>query len=249
METKKLTPEQLAALKAPLPKEAIKQHPTKPYLSSIKVIYMVERLNDVFGLGGWFVNNEVIEATEDMVVIKATFTAPEFGILVENFGGNDNSDRGDAYKGACTDALSKICSYLYVGMDVYKGHDEPARTAPPRRQAAPAAPATKGPVPQPPPNQAQAVDFLDVNISEVTSDIVATGKRKGQEYVWVKDGPVKSWPCFDAKLFDQLRGQRGENIRVKLAQGTKGKYIVGIVSDADDGLGITNADLPEVLRP
>ena len=33
----------------------------------------------------------------------------------------------DAYKGACTDALSKCASYLGIGMDVYKGlYENPA---------------------------------------------------------------------------------------------------------------------------
>lgn len=118
---KQITPEMLAKLKAPLPQEAVSPHPTKPYLSTIKVIYVTERLNDVFGLAGWHVNNEVVESQGEMVVVKSTFTASEYGIEIEQFGGNDNKDRGDAYKGACTDALSKIGSYLYIGMDVYKG--------------------------------------------------------------------------------------------------------------------------------
>jgi hypothetical protein len=131
METKKLTDELIAKLKQPLPPEAVKPHPTKPYLSTIKVPFVVERLNDVFGLGGWDVANEIIESTE-MVVVKSTLTVPEYGIRVEQFGGNDNPDRGDAYKGACTDALSKIGSYLYIGMDVYKGlrDDQQAPRAP-----------------------------------------------------------------------------------------------------------------------
>ncbi|HZV12833.1 MAG TPA: hypothetical protein VFA55_06420, partial [Candidatus Kapabacteria bacterium] len=67
------------------------------------------------------------ENTSRMIVIKSTFHAPEFGITIPDiFGGNDNADRGDAYKGACTDALSKIASYLYIGMDVYKGYAEKA---------------------------------------------------------------------------------------------------------------------------
>jgi len=121
----KITKQQLDLLKKPLPQEAISQHPTKPYLSTIKAIYVVERFNEVFGLGGWFINNEVVEAGENNIVIKATFKAPEFDIVVPDiFGGNDNPDRGDAYKGACTDALTKIGSYLYVGMDVFKGLSE-----------------------------------------------------------------------------------------------------------------------------
>lgn len=118
----KLSQEQIAQLKAPLPADAVKPHPTKNYLSSIKAIYVVERLNEVFGIGGWFVNNEVVREDGKMIVVKSTFQAPAYGIVIPDiFGGNDNADLGDAYKGACTDALTKIGSYLYIGMDVYKG--------------------------------------------------------------------------------------------------------------------------------
>lgn len=124
-ETKTLPAEMIAKLKSPLPPEAVDKHPTKQYLSTIKVIYIVERLNDVFGLGGWFVKNEIVENSDKMIIVKSTLTVPDYGIWVEHYGGNDNPDRGDAYKGACTDALSKIASYLYVGMDVYKGLVKP----------------------------------------------------------------------------------------------------------------------------
>jgi hypothetical protein len=107
-------------LKEPLPTEAVSPNPVKPGLSAIKVIYVVERLNDVFGLNGWRVDNEVVE-TGRMVVVRATLAIPKYGIAIEQFGGNDNPDRGDAYKGACTDALSKCASYLGIGMEVYKG--------------------------------------------------------------------------------------------------------------------------------
>ena len=40
-------------LRQPLPAEAISRHPTKTFLSSIKAIYVIERLNDVFGVGAW----------------------------------------------------------------------------------------------------------------------------------------------------------------------------------------------------
>lgn len=119
-ERKGLPTDLLEKLKAPLPAEAVSPNPERPGLSVIKVIYVVERLNDVFGLNGWRVTNHVVENGK-MVVVRATLTAPEYGITIEQYGGNDNPDRGDAYKGACTDALSKCASYLGVGMDVYKG--------------------------------------------------------------------------------------------------------------------------------
>ena len=122
MEKKVLTPEQITLLKKPLPKEAISPHPTKSYLSTIKAIYVVERLNEVFGTGAWTIRGEkIVEATEKMVVIESKFEAPEYGIILWAFGGNDNPDRGDAYKGAVTDALTKIGSFLGIGMDVFKG--------------------------------------------------------------------------------------------------------------------------------
>lgn len=124
-----LTDAMADALRAPLPAEAVAPHPTKNYLSTIKAIYVVERLNDVFGVGGWQVKNKVIEAGEKMIVVKSVFTVPDHGIRVEAFGGNDNADRGDAYKGACTDALTKIGSYLYIGMDVFKGKGTPKQPA------------------------------------------------------------------------------------------------------------------------
>src|ERR1700728_4363261 len=109
-----------AKLKEPLPREAVSPNPQKPGLSVIKVIYVVERLNEAFGLNGWRIVNEVIESGR-MVVVKGTLKIPHYNIQIEQYGGNDNPDRGDAYKGACTDALSTCASYLGIGMDVYKG--------------------------------------------------------------------------------------------------------------------------------
>lgn len=118
------------ALRSPLPKEAIKQHPTKTYLSSIKGIYQIERLNDVFGVGAWHQKSTVVSASPDgMIVVYSQLFIPEYGVELESFGGNDNGgekskgfDLGDAYKGACTDALSKMCSFLEIAIDVYKGN-------------------------------------------------------------------------------------------------------------------------------
>jgi hypothetical protein len=122
------------ALKVPLPKEAIKPHPTKTYLSTIKAIYVIERFNDVFGLGKWIAENEVVETSEKWIVVRTNFTATcEDGAIVvrDIFGGNDNPDRGDAYKGACTDALTKIGSYIGCGVDVFKGLSTPEQEAKP----------------------------------------------------------------------------------------------------------------------
>ena len=116
-------------LRMPLPTGAVSKHPTKTFLSSIKAIYVTERLNEVFGVGSWQTRVEHITTTDkSMVVIKLIFTIPSYGIYYECYGGNDNGgensknfDLGDAYKGATTDALTKIGSYLEIGIDVFKG--------------------------------------------------------------------------------------------------------------------------------
>ena len=142
METRTITPEQKEALDRRLPDEAVSQHPTKTFLSSIKSIYVTERLNEVFGVGSWRVETEIVERSERMVVVKLRFSIPEYGIYYVCFGGNDNADLGDACKGATTDALTKVCSWLGIGAEVFKGRQTGAG-APPQSsvQRLPAAPA------------------------------------------------------------------------------------------------------------
>lgn len=128
-EIKKLTAEQKALLDTPLPAEAVTQHPTKTYLSSIKSIYVTERLNEVFGVGAWRIKSDIVERAQGgMVVAKVLFSIPEYGIEYECYGGNNNGgeesknfDLGDAYKGAVSDAISKIGSWLGIGADIFKG--------------------------------------------------------------------------------------------------------------------------------
>ena len=111
------------AVKHPPPVEPGKKASKRNLLSSINPAYVVERLNDVFGENGWFADYVIIEGSlqSPMVVVRCDFRAPKWGIERHCFGGNDNSDRGDAYKGACSDALGKVASQIGIAGDVYKG--------------------------------------------------------------------------------------------------------------------------------
>jgi ribosomal protein L34E len=151
------------ALKRPLPADAITPNtdPKKRNMSSIRSIYIVERLNEVFGLGQWFQSAKFVEKVAkpegsgkgDSVVLKSILVIPKYGIYFEAYGGNDNYDPGDAYKGACTDALTKMAGFMYVGMDVFKGHPETSN------QATQSAAKNTRPTPKPAtqPEQAKAV--------------------------------------------------------------------------------------------
>lgn len=137
---KTITDAMKAKLDELLPDEAVTPHPTKAYLSNIKAIYVTERLNDVFGVGVWRTTVEPIASDGKMVVVKLTLTIPDYGVYYECFGGNDNSDLGDAYKGATTDALTKICSWMGLGAEVFKGKQtgkKSAQSAPKRQPSNP----------------------------------------------------------------------------------------------------------------
>jgi len=124
-------------LRKPLPPEAISQHPTKTYLSTIKAIYVVERLNDVFGVGRWNLRTEVVKGTENYVLMKGKLTILDYDCEIPvQYGGHATAGKGtelaDGYKSAATDCLSKCASYLEVGIDVFKGKvkSAPVKTVP-----------------------------------------------------------------------------------------------------------------------
>jgi Rad52/22 family double-strand break repair protein len=130
-------------LRAPLPAEAITSNDKHAHLSSIKPGYVIERMLDVFGVGGWQERYDEISRSESkkiykkgtpdersvtlhVAVVKGYLTIPRYGIHLEQFGGSENETPGDELKGACTDAFTKCCSHLGIGLEVYKGaHDKP----------------------------------------------------------------------------------------------------------------------------
>ena len=156
-----LSPEQLALIAKPLPPEAIAPHPRMTGLSTIKGIYVTERLNQVFGVGAWVVKTDLSspiatvqtttnagrERIEYTAIAKTIFTVPAHDIYYECIASSTNSDPGDAAKGATTDAITKIASWIGIGIDVYKGKPGvPIARVPAERTPAPettTAPATK----------------------------------------------------------------------------------------------------------
>lgn len=194
METRTITPEQKEALDRRLPDEAVSQHPTKKFLSSIKSIYVTERLNEVFGVGSWRVETEIVERSERMVVVKLRFSIPEYGIYYECFGGNDNADLGDACKGATTDALTKVASWLGIGSDVFKGKYSNGQ-APAAQSAGAAAPAAApAPASQPAPVAPK---------KRITADMLNNPVLRDQFMRWAYMGSttVKDPTKFDVIAF------------------------------------------------
>jgi len=122
-----------------MPPEAITKHPTMTFLSTIKSIYVAERMNDVFGVGGWDLETEIVK--EEVLIhyvgkdkVKTDYTHVtvcgriyfrEFDLYGPiQFGGHDEKTlmAVNAYKGAVTDCLSKCASLLEIGIQVFKGN-------------------------------------------------------------------------------------------------------------------------------
>lgn len=120
-------------LNAPLPAWAVKPNPMKPKMSVIHPMAIIDRLNEVFGIGEWHFKTTAIDCTKEiqktkngdravyMSAVHATLSVPHYDIHIEQFGGSTNDDKGDALKGGATDALTKMASYLGIGASIYKG--------------------------------------------------------------------------------------------------------------------------------
>lgn len=122
-----------------MPAESIGKHPSASYLSTIKSIYVTERLNDVFGTGGWDLETEIVkeerlihmvrgaEVEYDHVIVCGRLYFREFDLYGPiQFGGHDDKSlmAVNAYKGAITDCLSKCASLLEIGIQVFKGNPD-----------------------------------------------------------------------------------------------------------------------------
>lgn len=184
---------QQAALLRPLPAEAVSPHPTKKFLSTIKSIYVTERLNEVFGTGAWRIETEIVDKQERMVVVKLKFSIPDYGIYYECYGGNDNSDLGDAYKGATTDAITKVASWMGIGSDVFKGKYSNGQA--PAAQSARAAQPAAAPVPAAAPAAAPK--------KRITADMLNDPILRDQFMRWAYKGSttVKDPTKFDVIAF------------------------------------------------
>jgi len=130
MEIKRIGDEIRVKLREKFPDEAYSQHPTKTFLTTLKAMYVTERLNDVFGIGRWTLEHEVIAHENDYVLMKGRLVLADYDCLIpEQYGGHGtagkNTEVADGFKSAITDIISKSASYLEIGIDMFKGHANP----------------------------------------------------------------------------------------------------------------------------
>jgi hypothetical protein len=130
IEKPKITPEMRTALREEFPDGAYSQHPTKTFLTTLKAAYVMERINDVFGIGRWNLHHSVVSHEKGYVLMKGRLIISDYDCIVpEQYGGHStegkNTELADGYKSAITDMLSKSASYLEIGLEMFKGNINP----------------------------------------------------------------------------------------------------------------------------
>jgi hypothetical protein len=151
-----------AALSTPMPAGAIQQHPSKKFLSTIKAIFIIERLNDVFGILGWDFEHEIVGTYDNTVgtevrkqiVVRGRIYIREFDLYTPvQYGGKDLDGKGqepvDGFKSAVTDALTKCASFLEIGIQVFKGDPNSQQANKSRRPEQHTTPEPAPPAPTP----------------------------------------------------------------------------------------------------
>lgn len=107
-------------LRASFPSEATDNHT----IGTIKEIYIIERLNSVFGIGRWTFNHEIIKETDTEVLVKGKLKLLDYDAEIPSLYGSGsttiNSRLADSYKASLVDSLNKCANYIEIGIDVSK---------------------------------------------------------------------------------------------------------------------------------
>ena len=136
----KLTEDQEKLLKKDFPSEALSVDNSRGFpLTSIKAAYVIERLNDVFGIGGWsydFSDFEEIQGEITTVVTLFIHSQDNEHLAIKQAGGKRiiKTNITDARKSAVTDGLTKCASILGIGHNIFKGKVKVGDEKPPEER-------------------------------------------------------------------------------------------------------------------
>lgn len=136
----KVSDEMRVKLREGFPEEAYSQHPTKTFLTTLKAMYVTERLNDVFGIGRWTMQHRIVSTDNNYVLMSGRLILYDYDCIVPTqYGGHATSGTGtelaDGYKSAITDMISKSASYLEIGIDLFQGKIQVEGSEPKGNQA------------------------------------------------------------------------------------------------------------------
>jgi len=87
-------------------------------LVAIKPQYVIDELNKI-GTWSYKIKQSQLVDGIPVVLIRFKMTIGDVTVKRDQYGGSKNSDMGDAFKGAVTDALSKIAAQFGVCHDIW----------------------------------------------------------------------------------------------------------------------------------
>ena len=114
------------ALREDFPKEALSKDTSRGFeLTSIKAMYVIERLNDCFGIFGWCYDWRDMTSRDGEwnCIVELRVLMGDDVRTIKQYGGKRviKNNHADALKSAVTDGLTKCASVLGVGHSVFKG--------------------------------------------------------------------------------------------------------------------------------
>ena len=117
-------------LREDFPPEALSKDTSRGFeLTSIKAMFVIERLTDIFGLTGWNYRWDDMEFHDGEWICVVTLSVSIDDIVknVRQYGGKKviKNNHTDAKKSAVTDGLTKCASMLGIGHSVFKGQQMP----------------------------------------------------------------------------------------------------------------------------
>ena len=121
---KELDEKQIEEIRKPISESFLSKRP-QDNLTSIKPIAISMRFNKVFGYGKWKIKVNSCEVKPHKregwhyATASITFTVPEYNIEYDCVAGSANKDEGDAAKGAISDCMGKIASWIGIGWEIY----------------------------------------------------------------------------------------------------------------------------------
>lgn len=156
------TKEQRALLRKDFPEQALMKDTSRGFaLTGVKAMYVLERLNDVFGEYGWTYDfiEPSLKGNEYVTKVTLKIGMKDDGTWmrhIHQYGGKKivKDNHADAMKSCITDGLTKCASIIGVAHTVFKGeanggsqYNAPEVQAPVQPKATPSKPQTNTPTP------------------------------------------------------------------------------------------------------
>lgn len=226
----KLSPEQLKKIKEDFPSEALSTDSSRGFaLTSIKAAYVIERLNDVFGVCGWSFSFTPFETLMSEVITLVTLKIGDHEITQAGGKKIIKEHITDARKSSVTDGLTKCASILGIGHSVFKGHVKVGEGNTPIKKAESKQPDKIN----------TALDITGMEVKEGK-----TGNTAWKLYLFTASDNFK-YSTFDKKIAEELNASHefGKKVEIAFTQTAKGRNITGItVVDKDEVKSICTED-------